>query len=158
MKLFGAALLSIAVAASNAFAACPTPVRSQQGAWLLVVSEAVRVRFEEKSGEYDIGLKISGIGEEFKRETVAANAETVVELSGIGSRGESVNVVFTAGTLFIREGNRLMMRSARGDLSCSSSGDKLKALKRELKEAGASFKSSQIATTPYEAFARQIGL
>ncbi|MFM1846885.1 MAG: hypothetical protein RL417_359, partial [Pseudomonadota bacterium] len=85
MKVLGAALLSIIAAASNAFGACPTPERSQQGAWLLVVSEAVRVRFEEKSGEYDIGLKIIGMGEEFKRQTVTASDESVVELSGVGS-------------------------------------------------------------------------
>lgn len=119
---------------------------------------AVRIRFEEKDGEYDIGLKIIGMGEEFKRVNLAKGDNSVVEIKGTGSDGDAVSVLFDGGALLIREGDLMMMRKADGSLVCSQNGAKLTEYKRELRAHGAVIKTSVVETPTYAAFAKQMGL
>jgi len=157
-KVLNAVLLSVSMMISNAQAECPKPQTSQGGAWLLVASEAVRIRFEEKDGEYDIGLKIIGVGEEFKRVTRAKDDESIVELTGVGSESEAVNVVLVGDSLVIRIGDRMMVRKSDGSLACSNNGGSLVTFKQEMRRNGAVIKTSGVSATTYEAFARQMGL
>lgn len=151
-------VLLLASLTAAGHAACPTPQRSQGGAELYLLSNSIRIRFEQRYDGADVGLKLLGFGEDFVREVRERESSEVVEITGKIDGQVAARVVLVDDLLVVSSSDGLLIRDGNGNVRCGSALEAQDAELIRSKVKGSRIRRAEVSVTTPDAFARQLGL
>ena len=179
MKIFQVVIISLVfsayscfvmLSAKSAHAECFRQDKSAGGAQLFVISSSSRVRVERTSNGYDIGMKMSDIGEDFVRTVVPFGEafEIVGQRIDVDENNKSIvqdiaRVILAADQLIVIGNGQVMLQDLRTSdnksLNCSRDrGEITQWLKSEIAGLGIKLSSRTVKVASGNAVLAAIGL